>query len=170
MVGRRRFTLFPPAQVENLYPGPLEPTPGGQVVSMFDMNSPDFERFPRAAMALEEGEVAELDAGDVLVYPAMWWHQVEALDDFNVMINYWWNPVPAFVDDPMNTLLHALLSLRDRPDNEKMAWRSFFDFYVFGEPDRPREHLPEHTHGALAPMNEVSARRLRAKLIKKFNR
>ncbi len=170
MVGKRRFTLFPPAQVENLYPGPLEPTPGGQVVSMFDLNSPDFERFPRAKQALEAGEVADMEAGDVLVYPAMWWHQVEALDDFNVLINYWWNTVPPFMDDPMNTLLHGLLSLRDRPLEEKKSWRSFFDYYVFGDSERAGEHLPEHARGELAPLDELTARRLRAKLIRKFNR
>lgn len=170
MVGRRRFTLFPPDQTENLYPGPLEPTPGGQVVSMFDLNAPDFERFPNAKKALEQSEVAEIEAGDVLVYPAMWWHQVEALDDFNVMINYWWNTVDSFIDDPMSTLLHGLLSLRDRPENEKNAWRSLFDYYIFGEPNKPRDHLPEHIWGALAPMDEITARRLRAKLLKKFNR
>ena len=170
MVGRRRFTLFPPSQVENLYPGPLEPTPGGQVVSMFDLNTPDFDRFPRAELALEAGEVADMEPGDVLVYPAMWWHQVEALDDFNAMINYWWNTVPPFMDDPMNTLLHALLSLRDRPDAEKQAWRSFFDYYVFGDSRKAGEHLPEHARGALAPLDETTARRLRARLIRKFNR
>ncbi len=170
LVGRRRFTLFPPDQIRNLYPGPLEPTPAGQVVSMVDLNAPDCKRYPRARLAMEAGEVADLEPGDVLVYPAMWWHQVEARDDFNVMINYWWNPVPAFVDDPMNTLWHALLSLRDRPAAEKDAWRELFEFYVFGDADAARAHLPEAVHGPVAPLNDVLARRLRAKLQKKFNR
>jgi len=42
--GKRRFTLFPPTQTPNLYPGPLFPTPGGQVVTMADLQEPDFER------------------------------------------------------------------------------------------------------------------------------
>lgn len=170
VAGRRRFTLFPPEQISNLYPGPLEPTPGGQVVSMVDLSAPDFDKFPNASKALEQGEVAELEAGDILVYPAMWWHQVEALNDFNVLINYWWNTVPSFVDDPMNTLLHGLLSLRDRPDSEKNAWRALFDFYVFGDADKPRRHLPEKAWGALGNLDSASARRLRAKLLNKFNR
>jgi len=170
VVGKRRFTLFPPNQINNLYPGPLEPTPGGQVVSMVDLNSPDFDKFPKFATALEHAEVAELDAGDVLVYPAMWWHQVEALGSFNVLINYWWNTVSSFVDDPMTTLLHAMLSLRDRPAHEKDAWRAIFDFYIFGDSNLARRHLPEDVWGALATLDDVSARRLRAKLLKKINR
>lgn len=170
MVGRRRFTLFPPEQVRNLYPGPLEPTPGGQVVSMVDFAAPDFERFPRFHEALAAAQVAELDPGDILFYPALWWHHVEALDDFNAMINIWWNQSPAFIDTPQTTLLHALLSLRDRPEHEKQAWRELFDYYVFGPATQAGEHLPEHARGALAPMDEIRARRLRAQLLNRLNR
>ncbi len=170
LVGRRRFTLFPPEQVANLYPGPLEPTPGGQVVSMVDLRAPDLDRYPRFVEALAHAEVAELEPGDVLLYPALWWHNVEALDAFNVMINYWWNAVPRFMDTPMNTLLHGLLSLRDRPDHEKQAWRAMFDHYVFGPADQAAAHLPEQARGELAPLDAMSARRLRAKILQRINR
>jgi len=170
LVGRRRFTLFPPDQVANLYPGPLEPTPGGQVVSMVDLRAPDLGLYPRFAEALDHAEVAELEPGDVVFYPALWWHNVEALDRFNAMINYWWNAVPRFMDTPMNTLLHGLLSLRDRPDHEKQAWRAMFDFYVFGQADQAGAHLPEQARGPLAPLDVTAARRLRAQVLQRINR
>jgi hypothetical protein len=169
-VGRRRFTLFPPDQVANLYPGPLEPTPGGQVVSMVDFETPDFDRHPLFREAQAAAQVAELEPGDVLVYPALWWHQVEALDAFNVLVNYWWNASPAYVDTPMSTLLHGLLSLRDRPDFEKQGWKALFDYYVFGPAERAGAHLPEAARGPLGPMDELKARRLRAYLLDRLNR
>jgi hypothetical protein len=170
LVGRRRFTLFPPEQIENLYPGPLDPTPGGQVVTMTDIRAPDFGRFPKLRQALDAAYVAELEPGDALFYPAMWWHQVDALESFNVMVNYWWNTSPRFMDTPQNTLLHALLSLRDRPEPEKRAWRAVFDYYVFGPADKAGAHLPEVARGNLAPMDETKARRLRAQLLDRLNR
>ncbi|MFT4089913.1 MAG: cupin-like domain-containing protein [Asticcacaulis sp.] len=170
VAGRRRFILFPPSQVSNLYPGPLEPTPGGQVVSMVDFRNPDFDLYPRFAEALMHAHVTDLEAGDVLFYPALWWHHVEALEPFNILINYWWNTTPAFMDTPMNTLLHGLLSLRDRPDAEKTAWRALFDYYLFGPSETPRAHLPEAAQGALGTLNELTARRLRAQLLNRFNR
>lgn len=170
LVGRRRFTLFPPEQIENLYPGPLEPTPGGQVVTMTDIGAPDFERFPKLRDALAAAYVAELEPGDALFYPAMWWHQVDALERFNVMVNYWWNTSPRYMDTPQNTLLHALLSLRDRPEPEKRAWRAVFDYYVFGPGAKAGAHLPDAARGNLAPMDDTKARRLRAQLLEKLNR
>jgi hypothetical protein len=170
LVGRRRFTLFPPDQGANLYPGPLDPTPAGQVVSMVDFDAPDLVRHPGFAEALAAAEVAEMEPGDALIYPALWWHQVEALDSFNAMINYWWNTSPGFIDTPQTTLLHALLSLRDRPEHEKRGWQALFDYYVFGDPARAGAHLPEHVRGPLAPLDEMTARRLRAQLLNRLNR
>jgi hypothetical protein len=168
--GTRRFTLFPPDQASNLYPGPLEPTPGGQVVSMVDFRNPDLEAFPRFSEAWEHAQVAEMEPGDVLVYPAMWWHHVEALGGFNVLVNYWWNAVPDFMDSPQVTLLHAMLSLRDRPAAEKAAWKAVFEHYVFGDAEQARAHLPEHMHGPLAPMSAPLSRQLRALVTRKLQR
>ncbi len=170
VAGRRRFTLFPPDQVARLYPGPLEPTPGGQVVSMVDLSAPDHARYPGFAQALAAAQVADLEPGDVLFYPALWWHHVEALEDFNILVNYWWNATPAHADTPMTTLLHAILSLRDRPAAEKAAWRAMFDHYVFGDPATAAAHLPDHVRGELGPLDVRAARRLRAKVVDRMNR
>ncbi|MCA1934930.1 MAG: cupin-like domain-containing protein [Asticcacaulis sp.] len=170
VAGQRRFTLFPPDQVANLYPGPLEPTPGGQVVSLVDFRAPDYERFPRFREAEAAGQVADMEAGDVLFYPALWWHHVEALAPFNILVNYWWNTSPAFMDTPMNTLLHGLLSLRDRPQPEKDAWKALFDYYIFGPAEQAGAHIPEAARGALGTLNDMTARRLRAQLLQKLNR
>lgn len=89
-VGRRRFTLFPPGEIENLYVGPRDFNPAGQAISLVDFHRPDFDKYPRFRTALENARVAELDAGDAIFIPSLWWHHVEGLDSFNVLINYWW--------------------------------------------------------------------------------
>ena len=171
MVGPAALHAVPARAGANLYPGPLEPTPGGQVVSMVDFRAPDFERFPRFREALAAAQVAELEPGDVLFYPALWWHHVEALEAFNVMINYWWTTRPRFMDTPQTTLLHALLSLRDRPPQRKRPpGGELFDYYVFGAPDAPAEHLPEQRAAISGPLDEMKARRLRAFLLSRLNR
>ncbi len=169
-VGRRRFTVFPPDQIFNLYPGPLEPTPGGQAVSLVDLNDPDFEKYPRFREALAAGQSAELEPGDAIFIPSMWWHHVEGLSPFNTLINYWWSSVPAHIPTPMNALYHAMWTLRDRPEREKQAWKNVFEYYVFGSAERAVEHLPEEARGQLGPIDDLQARQLRAMLINKLNR
>jgi Cupin-like domain len=169
-VGRRRFTLFPPAELPNLYAGPLEFTPAGQQISLVDFANPDFERYPRFAAAMRSARVAELAAGDALYIPGMWWHHVEALAPCNVLINYWWQQTPAYLDAPVNALLHALLSLRALPPAQRAAWRGFFDHYVFAADDTVAAHIPARSRGVLGPIDETRARSLRALLLKQLNR
>jgi hypothetical protein len=169
-VGRRRFTLFPPDQIFNLYPGPLDPTPGGQAISLVDFANPDYARFPRFREALQAAQSAEVGPGDAVFVPSMWWHHVQGLSDFNTLVNYWWSKVPAHIPTPMHALYHAICSLRDRPENEKQAWRHVFEYYVFGAQGLAGEHFPEAARGMLGPITEDQARYIRAMLINKLNR
>src|SRR3954471_5709471 len=91
---RRRFTLFPPDQIVNLYMGPLELTPAGTPISLVDPDAPDLERFPRFAEAAKLGQSATLDPGDAIYIPFHWWHAVASLDPVSAFVNYWWNPAP----------------------------------------------------------------------------
>ncbi|OWQ86980.1 cupin [Roseateles aquatilis] len=170
MAGHRRFTLFPPEQLPNLYVGPIDFTPAGQPVSLVDLKQPDFERFPRFAEALANGLQAELGPGDAVYIPSMWWHQVEALDAFNVLINYWWRQSPAHMDSPVAALMLALLTMRDLPPAQRRAWQGLFDHYVFQADASTVAHIPPQARHALAPLTADGADHLRAHLLKRLQR
>ncbi len=169
-VGRRRFILFPPAELENLYVGPLDFTPAGQPISLVDFRQPDFNRFPRFRQALENAQLAELEPGDALFIPSMWWHYAEALDGFNVLVNYWWRRTPEFMGQPVNVLNHALLGLRELPAEQRKAWQEIFRFYVFEFDERSVAHIPEERRGILSPLDDTTSRKIRAQLLGKLNR
>ena len=170
VVGRRRFTLFPPGEIENLYIGPLDFTPAGQAISLVDFHQPDFEKYPKFETALRNAQVVEMEVGDALFIPSMWWHHVEGLDSFNVLINYWWRRSPAFMGLPQGVLNHALLAIRDLPKEQREAWREVLRHYVFEADDETAEHIPEQRRGVLSPIDEMAARRIRAELLNKLNR
>jgi oxalate decarboxylase/phosphoglucose isomerase-like protein (cupin superfamily) len=92
--GRRRFTLFPPDAEDDLYLGPAHPTPAGTPVSMVHVTAPDVERYPRFARALDVAREAELSPGDAIFIPRDWFHHVEAIEPFNMLVNYWWGERP----------------------------------------------------------------------------
>jgi hypothetical protein len=153
--GRRRFTLFPPEQVGNLYIGPLDFTPAGAPVSLVSLKSPDFERFPRFREALAAARVADLEPGDALFIPAVWWHHVESFDQVNVLVNYWWQQ-PSHLQEsrvsPTKSLLHALLSIRHLPPAHRKGWAEIFSHFVFADPADATGHLPTERHGVLGQL------------------
>lgn len=169
VVGRRKFTLFPPEQIANLYVGPMEFAPGGQDISLVDFEQPDLVKYPKFEQAMAAAQVAELEPGDALFMPSMWWHHVEGLDAFNVLVTHWWRNSPAFMGRPNNALMLAMLSLRDLPRAQRQAWKAHFDYYIFDHDEQNLDHIPDQAKGVLAkPHDELAARKLRADLLNKL--
>ncbi|WP_345549971.1 cupin-like domain-containing protein [Microbulbifer aestuariivivens] len=169
IAGRRRFTLFPPQQIANLYPGPLGFAPGGQEISMVDFRQPDFEQFPNFRQALENAQVAELNPGDALFLPGMWWHHVEGLDAINILYSHWWNDSPDYLGAPNTALLHAMLSLRGLSPELRAAWKSVFNHYVFDPVEGRPTHIPASARGLYQePLDADAAQMLRADLLRRL--
>ena len=168
--GRRRFTLFPPEQIHNLYMGPLDPTPAGQPVSLVDFTAPDFERFPRFQQALDAGAVAELEPGDAIFIPSMWFHHIEGLAPVNLLINAWWRQTPEFVDSPLSALHLALMTIRNLPDKERRIWQHHFQHFVFDADDATWAHIPKAARGLLELPDEITSRQARAQLLSQLKR
>lgn len=165
IAGKRRFTLLPPEQIANIYPGPIDFAPGGQEVSLVDFYNPDFEKFPKFRTALEHAQVAELNPGDALFIPGMWWHHVESLDVLNVLYTHWWRDSEAYMGRPTNALLHALLGLRNLPAHQRKAWKALFDYYIFEAEEGAAGHIAPRAQGVLQqPLGLEAAMQLRAKL------
>jgi len=170
VAGKRRFILFPPDQLKNLYIGPLDFNPAGQAISMVDLNNPDFEKYPRYREALAHAQVAELESGDAIYIPSMWWHHVEGLKPFNLMVNYWWTGFPSYLGSPQDAFTHSLMNIRSLPADERQHWKNLFDHYIFDSSPENFAHIPQEKLGILEDVDETAARRLRSQLLNRLNR
>jgi hypothetical protein len=150
VAGRKRFVLFPPGQSKNLYMGPLEATISGVPTSMASLEKPDFDAHPRFREALDTATVADLEPGDGLYVPYMWWHHVSSSEDLNVQVNYWWNTAGAEMGAPMLVLMLAMLGLRDLPADQNRAWKAMFEHLVFS--GETGGHLAPEVRGVLGDM------------------
>jgi oxalate decarboxylase/phosphoglucose isomerase-like protein (cupin superfamily) len=153
VAGRRRFTLFPPEQVGNLYIGPLEYAPTPTPISMVDFSAPDLERFPRFARALEAALVADLGPGDAIFIPSLWWHHVQSSAPLSILVNYWWRAAaqtPGPQPTPMQAMIAAMDALRNLPPAQRQAWGALFAHYVFDAGSDPAAHIPADRQGVLA--------------------
>ncbi len=160
VAGSRRFTVFPPEQVGNLYIGPLLRTPGGSPISCVDLREPDYEKYPRFREALESAEEAVLEPGDAIYIPVLWWHGVEALDSLNILVNYWWNEgVPAH-HKPILSLVHTMALMSGLPDDQRDVWRTFFDHFAFQADGDPGAHLPADVPDVMGKLSSSDKDRL----------
>jgi hypothetical protein len=165
--GRRRFTLFPPEQIGNLYVGPLDFAPTGAPMSLVHVTAPDFERFPKFRQALAAAECAELGPGDAIFVPPAWWHHVESLEPFNLLVNYWWHAAAATtgrVDSAFDSLMHSIVNLRHLPPETRTAWGAIYAHFVFGSEADVTGHIPAARQGLLGDLPVERVRALRSEL------
>jgi len=148
--GCRRFTIFPPEQIGNLYMGPLHFTPAGTPISMVHLTNPDYEKFPKFAAAMESAQFVDLLPGDALYLPYQWYHHVESKTKFNILLNYWWSDARKDIGSPWNALMQNMLSISHMPPEQRIIWRTIFDHFVFHLNGDPWAHIPPHARGPLA--------------------
>jgi hypothetical protein len=167
IAGRRRFTLYAPELIGRLYIGPIDNTMAGPPVSLA-ASAPEGSatEFPLFEGIRDQALIAELEAGDVLYLPKLWWHQVESTAAINGLVNYWWDAFASGPDSPYTSLLLAMITIAERPAAERQAWKAFFDHYVFRTNGHPLAHLPPEQHGLLGPLKPDNYSRIRARIMR----
>jgi len=91
--GRKRIVLFPPEEALNLY---LD----GDKSQVLDIDEPDLEQVPDFKKAVRYEGV--LEEGDIIFIPALWFHNITALD-FSISVNVFWKNLPLEVYDKKDT-------------------------------------------------------------------
>jgi hypothetical protein len=163
VAGHRRFTLYAPDLISKLYVGPIDNTMSGPPVSLAASLGAE-GHFPLFEAIKDQAQTVELEAGDALYLPKLWWHQVESLSPFNGLVNYWWDATSAGPDSPYTALLLSMITIAERPAAERRAWQAFFDHYVFRSQGHPLAHLPPQQHGLLGPLKNNYAK-IRARIM-----
>ena len=171
--GRRRFTLFPPEQIANLYIGPLEFSPAGSAISLVNSHQPDLQAFPNYPKALAAAQSSELLPGDAIYIPPVWWHQVESIGKLNILVNYWWDgsvDAKGSANSPSEGLLHTLITMKNLPLQTRAAWRAVFDHYIFSASDDQFAYIPEHRRGVLGDLTPEQTDLIKAGLAAKLKK
>ncbi|MBY4636525.1 cupin-like domain-containing protein [Sphingopyxis sp. XHP0097] len=166
--GTRRFTLFAPEEVGNLYMGPFDPVPNGTQISLADPMDPDPARFPRFPGALERSQTSELHPGDAIFIPTGWYHHVEATSPLNLLVNYWWRDKRE-APSPWDALMHGFMALRGLSPAEKRVWRAMFDHYIFETNGDPGSHMPPRVRGILAEAKPQMIEEMRRTLVRSLS-
>jgi hypothetical protein len=159
VAGRRRFTLFPPDQVGNLYVGPLDRTPSGQAISLVDFSKPDLDRYPRFAQSARGGA----GGGDGARRRAVRAEHVVAPRRVAVAVQPDGELLVVHVAAGDGRADHGADArhprVRDLPPRQREAWRTLFDHYVFDADESVYAHIPEPGRGCLAPLDDTAARK-----------
>jgi len=167
--GERQFTLFPPEAISNLYVGPLDWTPAGQPISLARTDCPEDPRFPRFKNALNKALRANLEPGDAIYIPSLWWHEILAPSALNGLVNFWWRSNQSHFGAPLSALQHLTFALRSIPEKERQRWRPIIEHYIFGSDEETIAHLPPQARGILDNPTSEEAMRFRTFLSKQLN-
>jgi hypothetical protein len=130
------------------------------------VSAPDLERYPRFAQALAVAETVDVEPGDAVFIPRLWWHNVESLEPLNLSMNYWWFEGPKGGAEPFAALAHGLLAITPLPAADREIWRQMFDHYVFRTNGDPAPYLPPEHRGMLGPLFPALEGHMRAQLIR----
>jgi hypothetical protein len=168
VAGSRRFTLYPPEQIANLYLGPLLASPGGVPTSSVDIWSPDLDRHPNYAKAAETARASTLYPGDIVYIPALWWHAVESLEAFNVLVNFWFGEESSLAVSLPDAMSHAILAFGELPAQKRKRWQQYFDHLVFRSDGDPGAHLPDDVADLLRKPTEEQATHTRERIARQL--
>ena len=175
--GRRRFTMFPPDQIRNLYVGPLDLTPAGQPITLVDIRNPGPRAFsPATPRRRQPPKSPRLGPGDAGLHPekALWWHNVRgASKNFNVLVNYWWREFSSGLlrlTVERSIFLYCLLSMKGLPASQRRGWKALLDYLIFQSEGAALDHLPPQVRGLFGDLTPEKAERIRAILLKNLNR
>lgn len=131
-----------------------------------DLRNPDLDRFPKYKTAYRHALSVVLEPGDAVFIPSPWWHHVESLEDFNVLVNFWWSGVYVSSAMPFPALIHAMIAFKHFPAEQRMAWRKMMEHYVFETNGDPGEHLPPAARGMLGELTPKLMNQLHQWLVK----
>lgn len=113
--GRKRVTLFPPEENDNLYPATGTNLPHCSRVNVFDPDSQSEVAFPLYRQAKLRKIQVSLEPGNILFIPRGWWHAVESLD-VSISVNFWWSGIMRRALFPVREGIPRLFSKRGRED------------------------------------------------------